>query len=100
MHWNLFFALLPIFSEWEFTHNETSARAAWPLIAGAVDWLGCFLARDANGTLHDTNPTNPDAEHEGQLVRDPQIGLALAHRVGHPQRRTHRSSVGGAVVFK
>lgn len=82
MHWNLPFGLLPVLNQWEFTHDVEAARTAWPLISGAVDWLGCFLQRNAStGALHDVNAFNGDAEHEGQIVPDPQIGIALAHRV-------------------
>ncbi len=81
MKWNLPYAVLPMISQWEFTHDAAAAAALLPLLAGAVDWLGCYLARDGAGLLHDTNPHNPDAEHEGQLVPDPQIGLAFAARV-------------------
>ena len=81
MHWNLGFALLPLVSEFEFTQNLTAARAALPLFQGATEWWRCFLARDnATGLLHDTNAHNPDAQHEGQLVPDPQIGLTLLLR--------------------
>ena len=55
-----------------------------PLFEGATDWWSCFLARethaDGSYTLHDSNLHNPDAEHEGQLVADPQIGLTLLLR--------------------
>ena len=81
MHWNLNFALLPLISQWEFTQDLAAARAALPLLEGASAWWGCFLAEDpATGLLHDANAANPDAQHEGQLVADPQIGLALALR--------------------
>ena len=81
MKWNLPFALLPMISQWEFTHDAAAAAALFPLLSGNVDWLGCYLARDGAGLLHDSNARNPDAEHEGQLVPDPQIGMAFAARM-------------------
>ena len=81
MHWNLNFALLPVISQWEYTQDLEAARAALPLLEGATAWWACFLARNAStGLLHDANPFNPDAQHEGQLVSDPQIGLTLLLR--------------------
>ena len=80
MKWNLPFALQPMLSQYEFTHDAAAARALLPLLAGHVEWLGCYLSRDAAGLLHDANARNPDAEHEGQLVGDPQIGMAFAAR--------------------
>ena len=81
MHWNLNFGLLPLISQWEFTQDLASARAALPLLEGATAWWSCFLSADnATGLLHDLNAHNPDAEHEGQLVPDPQIGLTLLLR--------------------
>ena len=82
MHWNLPFAIIPILSQWEFIHDVEAASNAWPLIVGAVDWLGCFLQRNnVTGLLHDWNEFNPDEEHETQIVVDPQIGLAFAARL-------------------
>ena len=52
-----------------------------PLFDGCMDWWSCYLykttAADGSTVYHDWNVLNPDAEHEGQLVADPQIGLAL-----------------------
>jgi len=82
MHWNLPFSLIPILSQWEFNHDIEAAANSWPLIVGAVDWLGCFLQRNnATGLLHDWNEFNPDEEHENQIVVDPQIGLSFAARL-------------------
>lgn len=84
MHWNLAFALLPIASQWEFTHNVTAAAAVYELMAGHMDWWACYLHRTQTSgggyEYRDTNLFNPDAEHEGQLVPDPMIGLALIAR--------------------
>jgi hypothetical protein len=80
MHWNLNFALLPLVSQWEYTRNATAAAAVLPLFDGAMQWWSCFLGNASDGTLVDVNAGNPDAEHEGQLVPNPQIGLALVMR--------------------
>ena len=75
--WNLNFALLPLISQWEFTHNRTAAIAALPLIAAATDWWACYLTRvPANGSYiyHDNNTFLPDNEHENQADADPQVG--------------------------
>ena len=75
--WNLNFALLPLISQWEFTHNRTAAIAALPLIAAATDWWACYLTKvSANGSYfyHDNNTFLPDNEHENQADADPQVG--------------------------
>ena len=56
----------------------------YPFLDGVNAWWGCYL----NKTLtpgggyeyHDWNRLNPDYEHEGQRVADPQIALAFIRR--------------------
>lgn len=80
MQWNLAFSLLPIMSQWEYTHNATAALTALPLLQGNLDWWGCYLVRGEDGRLHDNSTRNGDEEHENQRVADPIIGLALVLR--------------------
>ena len=81
MQWNMAFALLPLASQWEFTHNVTAAKAALPLFLGCMQWWACYLNKTAGGVYRDNNAHLPDAEHEGQLVADPIIGLSLVSRI-------------------
>ena len=49
----------------------------YPYLNGHNLWWACALSKGADGFYHDTRG---DAEHEGQNVPDPQIGLAFAAR--------------------
>ena len=87
MHWNGHFAALLFINAWEYGRDDAfAANATYPLLAGLNDWWGCYLNRTANASapggyqFEDTNTWNPDAEHEGQLVPDPQIGLCFVAR--------------------
>eukprot|EP00759_Apiculatamorpha_spiralis_P037199 PhF_6_TR37160/c0_g1_i1/m.54704 len=83
MHWNGAFALLPFLNHWEYTQNISFAlNVTYPLIEGMTAWWGCYLAKDPKTLLYnDYNLFNPDAQHEGQLVPNPQIGLSLIRRM-------------------
>ena len=87
MHWNGHFAALAFINHWEYKQNVTFAEEViYPLLEGLNEWWSCYLQRvntSADGTSYvytDFVAANPDAEHEGQLVPDPQIGLSLARR--------------------
>jgi hypothetical protein len=87
MHWNGPFAALLFISNWEYTRNTTFAQdATYPLLEGLNDWWGCYLNKTQIGpgpsdyVYVDYNAYNPDAEHEGQPVPNPQIGLAFIKR--------------------
>jgi hypothetical protein len=82
MHSNAAFAALLFINHFEYTLNETFARSTvYPLLDGINAWWACFLNKSAaDGLYHDDNKRNPDAQHEGQLVPDPQISLSLLAR--------------------
>lgn len=47
-----------------------------------MDWYACYLSHDnATGYWNDDNAANPDYEHEGQTVPNPQIALGLIARM-------------------
>ena len=83
MHWNGYFAALPLISLWEYT-LEVDPRL-YGLLDGLNAWSHCFLKNGTSGRLEDINTHNPDEEHEGQKVRNPQIALALMARVAQTQ---------------
>eukprot|EP01060_Flectonema_neradi_P038580 TRINITY_DN814_c0_g1_i3.p1 TRINITY_DN814_c0_g1~~TRINITY_DN814_c0_g1_i3.p1 ORF type:complete len:764 (+),score=169.98 TRINITY_DN814_c0_g1_i3:52-2343(+) len=83
MHWNGMFAALPLISYWEYTRDEFDGKT-YELLDGLNAWSHCFL-EDINGQLVDFNRKNPDEEHEGQKVKNPQIGLSLIKRVAQVQ---------------
>jgi len=81
-HWNLAYALLPLVTQWTFTHNLTAARLALPLFEGTTDLLSSILqklpsnATPAGYAYHDANPLNLDSAGEGPGVPNPQIALS------------------------
>ena len=80
----------PLFCNSRYTRNETFARkTVYPLVSGLVSWWSCFLQRstgaDGKLLLEDWNPTDPDASHEGQPVKNPMIGIAFAKRFASVQ---------------
>jgi hypothetical protein len=82
MHWNLAYSLLPLINQFEYTLNGTADLFA--ALDGVNQWLACYLNKtttaDGGYVYRDNRALNPDAEHEGQIVPDPQIALALAAR--------------------
>jgi hypothetical protein len=91
MHWNGFFAALPLIAYWETTLDSAFARATlYPLLDGLNAWSHCYLVRRTVGSggdyvYDDYRAASPDEEHEQQPVPNPQIGLALLRRVAHAQ---------------
>jgi hypothetical protein len=70
-----------------YTQDLTFAREyAYPLLEGLNAWWGCFLRKvprvgAPGGYVYtDDSAADPDNEHEGQKVPNPQIGLALIRR--------------------
>lgn len=87
MHWNGNFAALPLINLWEYTYgyNVTYLQEyLYPFISGINDWWSCYLNKtylNPDSYLYQDNRVlNPDAEHEGQLVSNPQIALTLIAR--------------------
>lgn len=87
MTWNGAFAALPLLSAVEYAQNASFALSVvYPLLEGLSAWYVCYLNRTASpggsGYVYDdANGRNPDYEHEGQPVPNPQIALALIARV-------------------
>jgi hypothetical protein len=85
MHWNGNFAALLFINHWEYTQNLTFAKEeVYPLLEGLNSWWGCFLVKSelpGGGYVYgDTSTSDPDEEHEGQVCKEPQIGLAFVKR--------------------
>jgi len=93
MHWNGNFATLPLINLWEYTYGYNISYIndyLYPLISGINEWWSCYLNKTTlestlintknNYVYRDNRILNPDAEHEGQLVPDPQIALTLIAR--------------------
>lgn len=84
MVWNGHFAALPFISHWDYTRNASFASAVtYPLLDGLNAWWACYLNKTAvNGSyvFNDNNSHNPDYEHEGQPVPNPQIALGFIYR--------------------
>ena len=81
MHSNGAFAALLFINHFEYTLNETFARdVTYPLLDGINAWWTSYLNLSSSGEYHDDNSHNRDAQHEGQLVADPQISLSLLAR--------------------
>jgi hypothetical protein len=62
----------------------------YPLLDGLTSWYTCYLNKSASGggggyVYDDVNARNPDYEHEGQPVPNPQIALALIARIAAAQ---------------
>eukprot|EP01116_Phalansterium_solitarium_P024282 TRINITY_DN8859_c0_g1_i1.p1 TRINITY_DN8859_c0_g1~~TRINITY_DN8859_c0_g1_i1.p1 ORF type:complete len:900 (+),score=224.85 TRINITY_DN8859_c0_g1_i1:143-2842(+) len=87
MHWNGPFAVSLFINNFEYTLNASFAQYyTYPLLDGFNAWWHCFLQRTQTGpgpndyVYEDVNQFNPDAQHEGQLVPNPQISLAFIRR--------------------
>jgi hypothetical protein len=87
MAWNGAFASLLLINAFEYTRNATFANgSAYPLLDGLNAWWGCYLDKTATGpgpddyAYMDTNQFNPDYEHEGQRVPNPQIAISFVAR--------------------
>lgn len=82
MHWNGHYSTLLFINQFEYTLNASFAQdVVLPYLSGHNLWWACALNRtvlpDGSYVYRDTRA---DAEHEGQVVADPQIGLAFAAR--------------------
>ena len=88
MHWNGHYSTLLFINHFEYTLNATFARTvAYPYLAGHNAWWACALNKTRTGPApgdYVYRDTLHDAEHEGQVVPDPQIGVALAARAHSP----------------
>ena len=81
MHWNGHFSAMLFINNWEYTLNATFARdVIYPLLDGHNAWWACSLNKTGTGSNYTYHDSRSDAEHEGQLVTDPQIALAFAAR--------------------
>lgn len=87
MHWNGNFAALLMINHWEYTLNASfAATVTYPLLDGLNAWWACYLNRTTfnatSGAYYygDDRVLNPDEQHEGQPVPNPQIALALVSR--------------------
>jgi hypothetical protein len=87
MTWNGAYASLLFINHFEYTRNATFARdVTWPLLDGLNAWWACYLRKTPTGAgagdyvYNDDNARNPDFEHEGQRVPNPQIALAFIRR--------------------
>jgi hypothetical protein len=87
MAWNGAYSALPFINHFEYTRNLTfAANVTLPLLHGLNAWLGCYWNKTRTGpgpddyVYADDNPFNPDYEHEGQTVPNPQIALAFLLR--------------------
>ena len=80
MTWNGPQAALLFANHWEFTRNESFARdVVYPLFDAMNSWWLCYL-NHTGGEWSDVNSFNPDYEHEGQPVPNPQIAMAFVAR--------------------
>ena len=57
----------------------------YPLLDSINAWWLCYLNHTEGGAWNDINAFNPDYEHEGQQVPNPQIALALIARTAAVQ---------------
>lgn len=87
MHWNGNFAALLFINHWEYTRDAAFALThTYPLLDGLNTWWACFLNATTNSSApggyqyEDVNSFNPDEQHEGSPVPNPQIGLAFIQR--------------------
>lgn len=89
MNWNGMFAALPFINDFEYMQNLSFARdTVYPLLDGLNEWSHCYLQKSGSGSdyiLEDWRKKAPDQEHEGQNVRNPQIGLSLMMRMAQAQ---------------
>lgn len=87
MTWNGHYTALLFINHWEYTRNATfAANVTYPLLDGLNAWWACYLNKTSTGPAPgdylymDNNWANPDYEHEGQPVPNPQIALGFIYR--------------------
>lgn len=83
MTWNGPQATLLFANHWEYTRNATFAKnVIYPLFDAMNSWWLCYLNHTiTNGSIwNDINQYNPDYEHEGQTVPNPQIAMSFIAR--------------------
>jgi hypothetical protein len=86
MTWNGPHAVLAFINHFEYTRNATFAREkTYPLLSALNAWWLCYLNKTAAGLWNDNNAFNPDFEHEGQRVPNPQIAMAFISRTAGAQ---------------
>lgn len=99
MHWNGHYSTLAFINNVEYTLNASFARdVALPYVTGHNLWWACALNKTSlPGGSYTYRDTRQDAQHEGQVVPDPQIGLALAARTVQAELLM-RALLGAAVA--
>ena len=80
MTWNGPQATLLFANHWEYTRNASFARdVIFPLFDSMNAWWLCYLNHTTE-RWNDINDFNPDYEHEGQPVPNPQIAMSFVAR--------------------
>jgi hypothetical protein len=83
MHWNGHYSTLLFINAFEYTLNASFTQdVVLPYVSGHNLWWACALNKTMlpNSSSYVYRDTRQDAQHEGQIVPDPQIGLAFAAR--------------------
>lgn len=80
MTWNGPQATLLFANHWEYTRNVSFAKdVIYPLFDSMNAWWLCYLNHSTE-LWEDVNAFNPDYEHEGQPVPNPQIAMSFIAR--------------------